>query len=810
MACSPPANFSTPIRRRLPRRWWLWLAAGLLILLGWHLEAASRFDREALNPVPGPLVLDRQGRILRLGLEAQGRKLISLPPGELPEKVVAAFVAAEDQRFWRHPGVDPLAVLRALTGNLTAGRITSGASTITMQLARLTYPGRRTYYRKLVEAVRSLRIELALSKREIMRCYLDRVPMGNNLMGVESAARLYFGKPAARLTVGEAALLAALARAPGTLNPYGPHRERLRRRQQLVLQRLAQLELVSPDELAAASAAPVGLQPIRGRIPRFPFEAPHLVNLVLSQRAPATAGGVIKTTLDLDLQRQAQAAVASHRAALLKSGASQAAAVIVDNRSLGLLALVGSMQYGPRDGGFNNGATALRSPGSALKPFLYAQALDLGFTPASIMEDVERRYQTPRGEFSPVNFDRFPYGPVPFREALANSLNLSAVSLLNLIEPGAYYDILRRLNLINHPERGPEYYGLGLVVGNPEVNLLQLAAAYACLANGGVYQPLRLRMAEPAAPPVRLFSPQAAYIISDILADPMARFRIFGASTAMNPPYHLAIKTGTSTRYRDVWAVGYTPEYTLAVWVGNFDGRGTLNLSGATAAAPIVADLAALLFRGNSPQNFVRPAGVTSALVCSFSGLAPGPDCSQVRRELFIAGTEPTRVCTYHHHREPWHRIPTPFAGWLHQRFEQGDAGRYRLAGFDPDLPKVFQEQVPSRTGVPVSPVPKGKVTIGSRRPPPRPPAPGEVALTIAYPLDGDRFLLEPQAESLAVPLKARSQAPLPSVTWFVDGVEAVTLGPPYETSLELSRGRHQLLVVGPDGRGAAVEVQLQ
>ena len=170
-------------------------------------------------------MLDRQGRILRLGLEAEGRKLIKLPPGELPEKVVAAFVAAEDQRFWRHPGVDPLAVLRALGSNVSTGRIVSGASTITMQLARLTYPGRRTYYRKLVEMVRSGRIELSLSKPEILRCYLDRVPMGNNLMGVETAARLYFGKPAAQLNIGEAALLAALARAPGTLNPYGPRRD---------------------------------------------------------------------------------------------------------------------------------------------------------------------------------------------------------------------------------------------------------------------------------------------------------------------------------------------------------------------------------------------------------------------------------------------------------------------------------------------------------------------------------------------------------------------------------------------------------
>ena len=246
MMASGPPNFRTKILRGLRRRWWLWLAVGLVIILGWHFEAASRFDRAALDPVPGPLVLDRQGRILRLGLEAEGRKLIKLPPGELPARVVAAFVAAEDQRFWRHPGVDPLAVLRALGSNVSTGRIVSGASTITMQLARLTYPGRRTYYRKLVEMVRSGRIELSLSKPEILRCYLDRVPMGNNLIGVETAARLYFGKPAAQMNIGEAALLAALARAPGTLNPYGPRRAQLLRRQELVLQRLGQLGLISP------------------------------------------------------------------------------------------------------------------------------------------------------------------------------------------------------------------------------------------------------------------------------------------------------------------------------------------------------------------------------------------------------------------------------------------------------------------------------------------------------------------------------------------------------------------------------------
>ncbi len=797
--------------RSFRRRWWRWAALLLLLALGWHLETVSRFDRAALAPAPGPLVLDRQGHMLRLGLEAEGRKLIKLPPGELPEKVVAAFIAAEDQRFWRHPGIDPLAVGRALAGNAAAGRIVSGASTITMQLARLTYPGPRTYYRKLVEMVRSLRIELALSKTEILRCYLDRVPMGQNLMGVESAAQLYFGKTAEGLTLREAALLAALARVPGARGPYGPHQTRLQRRQQSVLQRLGQLGRISPEELAAAAAEPVRLQEARGRVPKFPFEAPHFVNLVLSKSPPLRADGIVKTTLNLDLQHRAAAIVASHRTALVKAGASQAAALIVDNRSLEVLALVGSLHYGPRDGGFNNGAAAWRSPGSTLKPFLYAQALDQGYTPAAILEDIERRYQTPRGEFHPANFDRFSHGPISFREALANSLNLASVSLLNLIEPQAYYDTLRQLQLINHTERGPEHYGLGLVVGNPEVSLLQLAAAYTCLANGGLFQPLRLRPDEAAEAPVRVFSPQAAYIISDILADPLARFRIFGASTAMNPPYRLALKTGTSTHYRDCWAVGYTPAYTLAVWVGNFDGRATANLSGAAAAAPILADLAAALFAHQLPQNFPQPEGVTRATVCHFSGMQPGPDCQNLREELFIAGTEPTASCTYHQPREPWHRMPTNFAGWLHQRFEKGGVGRYRLADFDPDLPAVFQEPTGAGNRVPAGAGQRGMVILRARGDQPGPPAAGEPQeLSLVYPLEGDCFLLEPQAESLSIPLKASSRTPLKSVTWFVDGWETVTMGPPYETTVELGRGLHRLMVVGPDGRGEAVDVQLQ
>jgi penicillin-binding protein 1C len=796
-----------PWRRRL------WVVPLLLAAVaGLYLERLSRVDPRELAAAPGPLVVDRQGQVLRLVPDAQGQRGINLPAGELPPLVAAAFVAAEDQRFWQHPGVDLFAVIRAAGQNLLARRVVSGASTLTQQLARLVYPGPRTLWAKVVEMVRSLRLEGMLSKEEILRHYLNRVPLGGTIVGVEAAARAYFGKPAAHLTPGEAALLASLAKAPSALRPQGPKRERLLARQRWVLGRMAALGYLAPEDLAAALAQPPEFPGALGAAAGFPFRAPHFVNLVLSQEGPeAAVKGRLETTLDLSLQRRVEGIMRSHRANLHKGGASQAAAVVLDNRTMGVVALVGSLAYGPRDQGFNNGAAALRSPGSALKPFLYAQALDQGFSAGLVLEDVERRYRTPRGEFNPANFDRSAHGPVPFREALGNSLNLSAVYLLNAAGPEAYFDTLKRLNLINHPQLGPEHYGLGLVVGNPEVTLLQLAAAYAALANQGIYRPPRLLARTPPDPGVPVFSPQAAYLISDMLSDPMARGRTFSGSQAMNPLMRLAIKTGTSTRYRDCWCVMYSPEYTIAVWVGNFSGRPTATLSGAAAAAPIAADLARELYDGRPPAPFPRPEGIVDATVCAFSGLKPGPGCTHRRQELFIQGTEPTQVCAFHHPREPWHRMPTPYAGWLHDRHGKGGEGRFRLAGFPQDLDRVFTPAPPPPPATRLTP--GTRITLGhpGSFAPPLPPDPRQPPLvTIEAPLTGSRFLLPPGEQALRLRLRAGCRTPLPAVTWFVNGREEAVVGPPYELTLELPRGRHRLTAAGPDHTGEVVEVTVE
>jgi penicillin-binding protein 1C len=779
--------------------------AGLIVAGGLYLERLTRIDPAALDPRPGPLVLDRQDRVLYLGPASDGSRMVQLPPGPLPPLVAAAFVAAEDQRFWEHPGVDLLAVIRAAGSNLWAGRIVSGASTITQQLARLAHPGPRTWSRKVLEMGRSLRLEAALSKEEILRRYLDRVPQGNNLAGVETAALSYFGKSAARLTPAEAATLASLAKAPGRLNPLKPKQSRLLSRRDWVLGRMAALGFLKEQEILAARSEPLLLAAAAGKPGRFPFRAPHFVNLVLAEKNQNK--GVVRTTLDLNRQRQLEQILLAHAGRLRAGGAAQAAAVLLDNRGPEVLALAGSIQYGPRDRGYNNGAAAWRSPGSALKPFLYALALDQGFTPASVLEDVERRYRLPGGEFHPANFDRVAHGPVSFREALGNSLNLSAVRLLHLVGQEPYYESLKRLGLINRKERGPDHYGLGLVVGNPEVSLLQLAAAYACLANQGVYRPLRLRPDQASGEEIAVFSEQAAFIVSDILADSLARSRAFGGSTAMNPPLRLALKTGTSTRYRDCWAVAYSPRYTLAVWTGNFDGRPTANQSGAAIAAPVVSDLAAALFAAAPPETFPVPEGVSRVKVCSFSGQLPGPDCAHTVEEFFVAGAEPGRECAYHQGEAPWHRLDTAYAGWLHQRYEKGAAGRYRLAGFHQDLDRVFgREAAPAsgtlKTSGPTAPL-LSSTGEGAGR--------DEISrISILYPLAGDRFLLAPQAEEVEVTLKAMCRVRTEEVVWFVDGKEVSIVGPPYQLSVPLSRGRHRLTAMGRDGVGDTVEVSVQ
>jgi penicillin-binding protein 1C len=606
------------------------------------------------RPAPAVRFTDRTGRLLReVASRADGRGLALSRDEPVPPLVRAAFLAAEDARFERHRGVDPLAVARASWQLVSRRRVISGASTITMQLARQLVPHRRNLAGKAAEALWALRLEAHLSKDEILRAYLDRVWLGNGNFGVEAASALYFGRPARTLSIGQAALLAGMARSPSGHDPYRrPDRARARMRE--VLGRMERLGLVGLGEARAAGEAPLDLV-----APETIFEAPHLVEALWRELPALGLDGAaeVETTLDPGLQRDVEQIV---RAELRGDPRlPNAAVVVVDNGTGEVLAYLGSADFldAEREGQ-NDGVRALRQPGSALKPFAYGLALSRGHTPASLLSDVEVHLATPTGDWVPRNYDRRVHGPVRLRAALQNSYNVPAVRLAEQLGPDAILRVLRAAGFASL-DAGAERYGAGVVLGNGDVTLRELASAYRGLARGGLSGPLReVRAArDPAGGwlrvagerPVRRFLPaDAVALLADVLSDEAARAPAFGLSNALRLPFPVAAKTGTSRAYVDNWTVGFTAERTVAVWVGSFDGTPMQGVSGITGAGPIFARVMVRAMRGLAPAPLVERSRFERARVCALSGRLAGPACPSAIDEVFLPGTAPSAGCAMH------------------------------------------------------------------------------------------------------------------------------------------------------------------
>ena len=592
-------------------------------------------------------VTDREGRLLKEFLPPRPARRLAKPLDEFSPRLVDAVLAAEDKRFYHHPGFDPLAVLRAGLGNLKAGRVESGGSTITMQLARLTQgltPGPRTWERKLKELWQALLIERHNSKDHILAEYLNRAPCGQLTEGFAAAASFYLGRSVRDLSWAESAFLAGLPASPGALNPYKDPRPALARRGR-ILKRLARQGRISGPELARAEAEPLALA-----VRSAPFLAPHFVTEVRRGFGPAPPP-TLTTTLDLDLQTRIEAIVDETIQAFRSQGLSQAAVLVLSHPGRQVLAWVGSGDFFADDGeGQNDGVLALRQPGSALKPFLYTAAFDAGLIhPASLLDDSTADYLAPGGSFSPSNYNRAVHGPVPARLAMASSLNLPAVRLAAQYGVELFLDRLRALGLssLNRPAG---YYGLALALGGGEVRLRDLTLAYAALADGGLWRPEVLVKDREAAegrkgfvedrragptPAEQVFSPEAAFLTTDILSDPLARLTGFGGGAVLNTPYPAAVKTGTSRSFRDNWCLGYTTGYVVGVWAGNFQARPMNEVSGVTGAGTIWREVSDLLALQIGPRPFSAPEGLTALEVCPVSGRLAGPDCPNRKRELF-------------------------------------------------------------------------------------------------------------------------------------------------------------------------------
>ncbi len=433
-------------------------------------------------------ITDRHDLVLRSTRAGDGSLTQWMPLDQMDPDLLRAFIAIEDRRFYQHQGVDPRSIGRAFRDNLRRRRVVSGASTITMQLARLLLPIDRGWGGKLRQAIWALRLEHHLSKQQILEQYLNRVPLGEGTIGVSAASALYFGASASQVSLGQAALLAALARAPSGQNPLVSPSKAAERRA-LGLQQLAATGYATVEETSRAEA-----EPLLGEDPANRFLAPHFTSRVLqwAERDGVAFSGKWRTSLDLDLQAELEAEVRHTVQQLADRGVKHAATVVVDNRTGEILAWVGSPDFWADTAGQVDMVVNVRQPGSALKPFLYALGFDRGLTPASVLADISRTYQTSGGPYHPRNYDRIYHGPVRVREALGSSYNVPAVEVADRIGFGTLLHGLQEAGF-GSLSRSADFYGLGLALGNGDVTLLELANGYRGLANGGVWRPYTWR-----------------------------------------------------------------------------------------------------------------------------------------------------------------------------------------------------------------------------------------------------------------------------------------------------------------------------
>lgn len=760
------------------RRWQVAVAALHLVPLAalafvlWPLPEGLLDRRELVST----RIVDRNGGLLReLRSRADGR---SVPlQGPIPPLVRAAFLAAEDARFDSHPGIDPLAIGRAALQNLRAGRVVSGASTIPQQLARALVPRERTLLGKAGEALWALRLVAHLPRERILREYLDRVPLGNSVFGVEAAARFYFGRPAAHLSAGQAALLAGMARSPARLDPFR-HEAAARARMEAVLARMEALGALDAEERRVAVATPLDLVPARRA-----FEAPHLVAWLAGALEELGIDGAarVETTIDPALQADVEAMLREEVAALADHRVTQAAALVVDNATGEILAWVGSVDFLDEAAqGQNDGVRALRQPGSTLKPFAYGLALADGATAATVLSDVETHLATPSGDYVPRNYDRRVHGPVRLRAALANSYNVPAVRLAEQVDPGRLLDLLRRAGFASLTEDAA-HYGVGLVLGNGDVTMLELAAAYRGLARGGVAAPITaIRRAWDAAGATlplarreeRRFLPaEVVHLLTDILSDEAARAPAFGLDNALRLPFPVAAKTGTSRAWVDNWTAGYTAERTVVVWVGNFDGRSMRGVSGITGAGPLFRRVMIRAMEGIRPAPLLDGSAFTERTICPLSGQLAGPACAGAFEEIFLPGTEPTATCEMHR------LAPVDAAG------RPVPCGA-PAAGVAPvlDVGPGFYAWARGE-GLSGAPVPRCGEEAGAGR------------AQILSPGDGDEYLIEAGLPpgSQSVPVRLLLPAGATAAELRTGDGKVIPLAPPFTTRLPAVRGSHRL-----------------
>lgn len=753
-----------------------WIAILFLALSRAHFDA----------PSPTLLVRDRQGRFLGELAASGDERLGYWPLAAVPERVAQATIAIEDRRFFAHPGVDPLAVLRAVRQNVGHGQRVSGASTLAMQVARMAHPGARGYARKAVEAATAVLLTARYGREGVLRQYLRVVPYGNNLHGIGYAARRYFDKPVEDLSWAEIAFLAAIPQSPARMNPYDPAGKlRAERRGRQILDRLAAQGVLSAAEHGAALAEIERLRvPPRTERPPEALQALfHYADLAAERGREARP--LVESTIDLDLQREAEWLAWRTVADAADKGAGNAALLIVDRQTWQVRAAVSSTGYFDREhAGAIDYLRLPRSPGSTLKPFVFALALERGtIAPNTVLDDLGP------GPGGMVNADDRFLGPLLPRAALGNSRNVPAVDLVARLGLDSTYDFLGDLGLHAHAQPARRY-GLGLAIGTLAVTLEDLVRAYTALAGDGRLQSLRWLGDEKPEEPRAVLSPEVARAVTLFLADPQARLPTFPRMGAAEFPFAVALKTGTSSRYRDAWTIAWSRRYLVGVWVGHPDEREMSHLSGYRIAARLAHDVLTELqeseLDGLSDVDFPPPAGWRQERICPLSGQRAGPACDRVALEWLPPSTPPLDECTAHR-RVAIDRTSglvataaTP-ARDIDVRTVLDLPGRYAAWLDRQSLPQLSDLNLPKAPGL--------EGTLSTR-------------LAVLSPENDARLLLDPETPAAlnTLGLRAVAEPTLPQLVWYVDGAPYRTVDPPYDLRWPLARGEHVFQVRAPYG----------
>ncbi|WEK35732.1 MAG: penicillin-binding protein 1C [Candidatus Pseudobacter hemicellulosilyticus] len=601
-------------------------AFGLFLLLNWLFPLPDQVDYSTI-------ITDRKGELIHAYLTTDQQWRMKTELEEISPLLRKTIVAKEDKYFYYHPGVNLLAVGRAGVKNIFRGRRTSGASTITMQVAKLLEPRRRTYFNKFVEMFRAFQLEWKYSKDEILQLYLNLVPYGGNIEGVKSASTLYFHKNPDHLSLAEITALSIIPNRPSSL-VMGRHNDRILQERNRWLQQFAEDKVFTRDEIADALDEP--LTATRGAVPRW---APHLSYALQKQ-----GGDIIHTPLDLNMQFKVEKLVEDYSRTLTLKNIRNAAVIVLDNQTHEILSYVGSASfYDTVDAGQVNGARAIRQPGSTLKPLLYGLCMDEGLlTPRSVITDVAVNYNG----YTPENYDRRFNGYVTTEYALEHSLNIPAVKSLRLLGKDQFVQKLASCNF-RQIRKDQKKLGLSMVLGGCGATLEELTGLYSAFANEGVYyRPQYTLSKDSNARPsgVRLLSPGASFMLNEILSKVnRPDFPLNWQSTERMPK--IAWKTGTSYGRRDAWSIGYNKHYTVGVWVGNFSALGIPELSGANVATPLLFRIFNTIDYDSDQEWFQQPADVDIRMVCSETGLLPEAHCKHTVTDYFIPLISSTRTC---------------------------------------------------------------------------------------------------------------------------------------------------------------------